>query len=288
MVHEPTVYKERRRPSRLKTNLPGFRYWFKFDMQDAPFSSPPPVHPIHSYTPWNRSSSFTVGSLQLLLSFNMWRKLEDGAHAKEPTHCSRHFFLLLRPRRQLICQSPPRPVIPVTQTDCLCRCYLVLREGTSTWPTPGRPPCQKIATLAESPLRCPSVASRRTHACTRTVGSVPRVAVGLLSQSVQALSLFVWRPLLLSQRVSLIKTGPRAKSRASAHLPETETAFDFHNPVTSARPWAHEHMLTWQERSGDANTSARQQRLVDVIDYVSNVNWSTGIFKRWHIVLWFL
>lgn len=73
----------------------------------------------------------------------------------------------------------------------------------------------------------------RTHA---HVGSVPRVAVRLLSQSVQALSFFVWRPLLLSQRVSLIKTGLHAKSRASAHFRETETAFDFHNPVASAGP----------------------------------------------------
>lgn len=166
--------------------------------------------------------------LQPLILFDVRPKLEDGAHAKEQTHCSGHFFFLSsspsRPCRQLSCQSRPGPVIPVTQTDCLCRCYLLLREGTSNMTyarSSAVPKNCNLGRIAAQAWRCSArYAVPRTHART-PLGRCHVWLSGCCHKSVQALSLFVWRPLLLSRRVSLIKTGLRAKSRASAHTHPT-------------------------------------------------------------------
>lgn len=128
--------------------------------------------------------------LQPLILFDVRPKLENGAHAKEQTHCSGHFFF------PFIFALPPLPAAqlsvttrsshPVTQTDCLCRCYLLLREGTANMTyarSSAVPKNCNLGRIAAQAWRCSArYAVPRTHARTHTVGSVPRVAVGLLSQ----------------------------------------------------------------------------------------------------------
>lgn len=69
-----------------------------------------------------------------------------------------------------------------------------------------------------TPLPEHGITRRKMHARARTQWVSATCGCQELSQSVQGLSLFVWRSLLLSQRVSLIKTGLHAKSNASASL----------------------------------------------------------------------
>lgn len=222
------------------------------------------MNPSHFCQPsQNGRSTFPAESLQLLIVFTLHQN---------PHH-----------HRQLSCQSRPRPVIPVTQTDCLSRLFPLLREGTSTRPTPGRPPCQKTATSAELAAPPPSRAWQRSnaaHACWVSATCGCRAAVTKVS-----------RPCLS------LCDGPSCCHSVSVRLKQVcaQRAVPQHTQLTRRRllifiipppnPPEHTHMLTGQECSGDANTSVRLRRSVDAIDYVNSMNLSTGKQKRLRIIV---
>lgn len=136
---------------------------------------------------------------------------------------------------------------PLLTVTCCAAVILLLREGMSTWPTPGHPLGHQTAELAELPPHCPSVASQvaeymHIHEYSR---SVPRVAVKSCHNVSRPCPSLCTRPCLCHRVSAWLKQV--CMQRATPQLSETEMSFDFHNPVASVRAGPLTHTC-WQSK----------------------------------------